>query len=666
MGKKLTVNLLPGFWGDWLEINNRQAIFHQWQQLEASGCIENFRLAAGEAQGFRAGWFFADSDAYKWLEAAARVWVLTQDAQLEELMEAFIALLGRAQEPDGYLFTYNQLHFPGTRWRNLQIEHELYCHGHLIEAGVSHYLATGREDLLRLARRAADRIAGDFLDKGPEFTPGHEEIEIALLRLHTVSPGDTTYLALARQFIEQRGRIRHFASHIYQQNRDTRRRMKTVRRLRQEFKNSNPGSRLYQLPPGNRAKKSFLTPLQWMLSALKGEYNQQHAPVVRQTLPVGHAVRFAYLETAVAMLARLGGDKKYLPPLEMTWRKMLVHRMYLTGGIGSQPGLEGFGRNDALDPEYAYAETCAALGSLFWNWEMTRLTGQEYYSDLFEWQLYNAALVGLGRDGSTYLYNNPLASRGGITRRAWYSVPCCPSNLSRTLADMGKYIYSSSPGILNLHQYISSEWDASGLPPEQAACPGLRVRMSSDLPWQGKVRLEIVNLPLTGNKIPSFSIHLRQPAWAQAVTITINGTQVLAGDFRQDGASPAPSSGFDPTRAAFVPLQHSWVEGDMVEITFDMPIQVRCAPSRVRSCRGKVALTRGPLVYCLESVDNPGVDIFSEQLDECSLQLVDKPDILGGIQVMTAKSKSGTPLTFIPYHLWGNRGETKMTVWVGG
>ncbi len=666
MEKKLTVNLLPGFWKDWESVNTRQAIFHQWEQLQASGCIQNFRLAAGEGQGFRTGWFFADSDAYKWLEAAARVWALTRQADLQHLMDDFISLLGRAQQPDGYLFTYNQLHFPGVRWRNLQIEHELYCHGHLVEAGVSHFLSTGQGNLLQVARRAADRVVADFQDKTPEFTPGHQEIELALLRLHEITPGDSNYIDMARQFIERRGRIRRFTRHMRQQIVDSRQRNKAVRSLKLAYESTHPNEKSYQLPPGNRAKHSFLTPVQWMLSALRGEYNQQHLPVEQQVVPVGHAVRFAYLETAVAMHARLSGDHRHLPALEKSWQHMLQHRMYLTGGIGSQPGLEGFGRDDALDPEYAYAETCAALGSLFWNWEMTQLTGKAFYSDLFEWQLYNAALVGLGQDGCSYLYNNPLASRGGITRREWYSVPCCPSNLSRTLADLGKYIYSSQPGVLTVHQYISSAWNASG-------CP--RNSRLSGFAGSHELRTPLAGQGPSGNIQPP-SQRKQDVLFYPSIASTCLGagydghcqwsTRRLPVTSAWKVSARLPPRGLIPPGLLLCPIQRSWAEGDVVEVAFDMPIQVRRAPRRVRSCRGKVALARGPLVYCLESVDNPGVNIFSERLDESSLQEIYKPDLLGGIQVITAKSQSGTPMTFIPYHLWGNRGESQMTVWVKG
>jgi uncharacterized protein len=374
-----------GFWFDRLRVNARQAIFHQWDRLEASGCIENFRIAAGEKEGLREGWFFADSDAYKWLDAAARIYASRPDPRLAALMDDFIALLGRTQLPDGYLFTYNQIHFPGERWQNLQIEHELYCHGHLIEAGVSHYLATRRTDLLDIARRAAGRIVADFKGKDASWTPGHEEVEIALLRLHQVVAGDTAYLDMARQFIEQRGRSSGFALSLLRQNTRVGRRGAIVTQRKREYLAAHPDYRPFQLPPENRSQQPPFISMRWFASALSGKFFQQHTPIRQQTVPVGHAVRFAYLETAAAMLARESGDRSLLPAMEQAWERMVTRRMYVTGGLGSLPLIEGFGNDDELDPDYAYAETCAALGSLFWNWEMACLTGAAKYSDLFEW-----------------------------------------------------------------------------------------------------------------------------------------------------------------------------------------------------------------------------------------------------------------------------------------
>ena len=302
------------FWFERQRVNAQRAIFHQWQMLEDSGCIENFRIAAGLSWGLREGWFFADSDAYKWLDAAARILRDFPDPRLEELADGFTALLAKAQMPDGYLFTYNQIHFPGTRWQNLQIEHELYCHGHLIEAGVSHYQVSGRTRLLEIAVKAADRIVADFRGKGPAFTPGHEEIEIALLRLHEVT-GKAAYLELARQFLEQRGRDPLFPLRILRENASAQKRGRLVRQQKQAYLQAHPGCPTHRLPPGNAAPGPRSAHLRWNLSALSGKYFQQHAPIRRQTVPVGHAVRFAYLQTAAAVLARRTGDRTLLPAM---------------------------------------------------------------------------------------------------------------------------------------------------------------------------------------------------------------------------------------------------------------------------------------------------------------------------------------------------------------
>ena len=365
------VTIQDAFWTARLEVNSSRAIFHQWEQLEASGCIDNFRIAAGELEGLREGWFFADSDAYKWLDAAARILATQPDPALTTLMDNLIALLERTQDRDGYLFTFNQIHFPGTRWVNLMIEHELYCHGHLIEAGVSHYQATNQTSLLEIARQAADRVIADFFGKGPERTPGHEEIEIALLRLYEIT-GHTPYLEMARQFLEQRGRKPQplFAISLIGQFRSVAARLSFVRKQQQKYLDQHAGYSPKKVPPNNFAKKAPNSYVRWLFSELNGKYLQQHALIRKQTVPVGHSVRFGYLQTATAMLQRIQADETLRPTLEKSWERMVRQRMYVTGGIGSVPGLEGFGNDYELDPEYAYAETCASLASLFWNWQM--------------------------------------------------------------------------------------------------------------------------------------------------------------------------------------------------------------------------------------------------------------------------------------------------------
>jgi DUF1680 family protein len=630
------VNITDIFWSPRLEVNAQKAIFHQWKQLEETRCIDNFRLVTGEKDGFREGWFFADSDAYKWLDAASRVYALHADPKLASLMDSFIALLARAQMPDGYIFTYNQLHFPNQRWVNLQIEHELYCHGHLIEAGVSHYEATGKKDLLDICIKAADLLVRDFLNSSNDKTCGHEEIELALIRLYRVT-GKEEYLELARQFVERRGRTPLYGIHWWFERNSFMKRNAYVNQLRHDYIAQHPEHKSFRLPGGNYAKTPPFSKLRHRLNALCGFYAQQHTPIRKQTAPVGHSVRFGYLETAIAMLCGEKPDETLLSTLEQAWELMVTRRMYITGGLGSAPEIEGFGKDYELDPEYAYNETCASLASLFWNWEMALITKDARYSDLFEWQLYNAANVGMGQNGNTYLYNNPLTVHHGVTRQGWYVVPCCPSNLSRTFADLGKYIYSFEENNIWIHQHISSEVTVDvGVP--------LNIKIESELPWKGKVRIYVQ--PATQK---AFTIHLRKPSWDVSSLPTEGST----------------ASGYDPGRAEYEVINRLWSsEGEALEFNFDVTIQLRRAHPKVKGHDGKVAITRGPLVYCLESVDNPHIDIFTAQIDLSSLRDEFLPDLLGACVVIHGKTTDGKPLKFIPYFLWANRGQSQMTVWV--
>jgi DUF1680 family protein len=324
--------------------------------------------------------------------------------------------------------------------------------------------------------------------------------------------------------------------------------------------------------------------------------------------------------------------------------------MYVTGGIGSLPALEGFGRDYELDPEFAYAETCAALASMFWNWEMALLTGEAKYSDLFEWQLYNAAGVGMGVDGTKYLYNNPLVCRGGVTRQAWYAIPCCPSNLSRTWADLGAYLYSHDEGVIWVHQYVNSE-------AEFEKCGGVKLKLQTGLPWRGSVRIE-VNPP----EKQEFNLHVRVPSWVSGLTAQLNGGALDPPATETNTDQTA--SGYDPGASRFWPIKRTWSSSDVLEIEFGMEILLRRAHPKVKGHKGKATISLGPIVYCLESIDNPNIDIFAVQIDPDSLGKHFSPDLLGGTTLIKAKSIEGVPLTLIPYHLWGNRGPSQMTVWV--
>ena len=631
------VYISDSFWSPRQTVNAQTAIFHQWEQLESSRCIDNFRIVAGEKDGFRQGFFFADSDAYKWLDAASRIYAFHPNPELDSLMDSCIALLSRAQMDDGYLFTFNQLHFPGQRWVNLQIEHELYCLGHLIEAGVSHYQATGRRNLLDICTKAADLLVRDFLNASNDKTCGHEEIEIAMIRLYRVM-GKEEYLELARQFVERRGRVPFFALHVLGQFRSYKKREEYVSALRKNYLAEHPKQASFRLPVDNFAKKPKYSRQRWYFSMMRGFYHQQHAPIRQQTAPVGHSVRFGYLETAFAMLCRerKSDGQSDLHAMEQAWERMITRRMYVTGGVGAAPEIEGFGGDYDLDPELAYAETCASIASLLWSWELLLLTKKAQFSDLFEWQLYNATNVGMGQNGDTYLYNNPLAVHQGVIRQGWYSCPCCPSNLSRTFADLGKYIYALEGNELWIHQYVSNQTLLNAGVPVQ-------VTIESQLPWNGKVTVH-----LKPEREQEFKVHYRLPSWASSSRL-----------------EEVTASGVDPRSATYQTIHRVWSStGEALEFNFDMSIKLRRAHPKVQGHAGKVAITRGPLVYCLESVDNPSIDIFTAQLDPSSLHDEFVPDLLGGCVVIHGKTMDGKPLKFSPYFLWANRGESQMTVWV--
>jgi uncharacterized protein len=638
------------FWSPLLEVNATRSIYHQWQMLEASGCIDNFRIAAGEKEGFRLGWFFADSDAYKWLDAAARIERNHHDAKLCKLMDDFISLLSRTQMKDGYLFTYNQVHFPGQRWVNLQVEHELYCHGHFIEAGVSHYQATGLEDLLKIARKAADLIVKDFLQGGPADTPGHEEIEIALLRLHEVT-GHRPYRELALHFIEQRGRDPFFGLALIGSFTSSAIRGKFVSLKQQKYERTHPGELIARVPATNEAKRPRYSLLRYILSGLSGKYFQQHRPVRGQTAPVGHAVRFGYLKTAEARSLRGHGNVKHLRTLQKAWERMVTRRMDVSGGLGALPVSEGFGRDYELDPETTYNETCAGIASLYWNWQLACLTAEAKYSDLFEWQLYNSVLAGVGIEGNTYLYNNPTSCRGGIQRQPWYSIPCCPSNISRTLADLGGYLCITDANDLWLHQYIGGHVNL-----EENIGVDLTIR--SGLPASGEVEIDV-----DAKQPHRFTLWLRKPSWAGTFAVSIDG-KIAGIDVPNQPVLEPTAAGYDPRASMFIPIERDWHGKTKLRISMSVPIRVLHPHTEVKGLHGRVAVTRGPLLYCLESVDNPGLDLFSELIDVNSLHYEYRSSLLGGTGVILGQTANGHALTFLPYHLWGDRGPSQMNVWV--
>jgi uncharacterized protein len=600
-------------------VNHETTLPSQYDLLEQTGRLDNFRRAAGKIDVPFSGVYFNDSDVYKWLEAAAWTLASDRDPELERMVNVAIGEIEDAQQPDGYLNTYFALERESERWTDLTHKHEMYCAGHLIQAAVAHHRATGSERLLHVARRFADHICDIF---GPEEegkrlgTDGHEEIEMALVELYR-DTGDRTYLDQATFFLDVRG-------------------------------HGLLGGRTYHGThglPGGR------------------EYYQDHEPLRDMHEIVGHAVRAVYLNSGAADLYAETGDPTLLEALERLWHNMTTRRMYVSGGIGSRYEDEAFGEDYELPNARAYAETCAAIGSVMWNWRMLAIDGDARYADLLEHTLYNAALPGLSLDGESYFYQNPLSDSGAHRRSSWFGVACCPPNVARLLASLPGYFYGVSDDGVWVHLYAEGRAEVR-LSDDRTV--GLRQR--TQYPWGGDVTIEV-------DAESEFGLRLRIPAWCEeGAAISING------DPFDGSASPG----------SYAEIRRTWRPGDRVRLALPMPVRcVECHPY-VAENAGRVALMRGPLLYCVEQVDNPGLDLRDIVLpDDASFSVQSRPDLLGGVAVLETLAEIVPPdegwserlyrrtrpctdepqdttakVAAIPYYSWANRDPGPMRVWL--
>ncbi len=460
------VEITGGLWADRQRLNRETLIPGAAAHLEAAGNFENLRAAAGRGSGPFRGPVFMDSDVYKWLEAIG--WELSRgsDGDLADLADRAITLVADAQQEDGYLNSYYQVARPGERWTNLAQDHELYCAGHLIQAGIAQARGRGDERLLSVARRFADLIHDVFPGSGRKGTPGHPEVEMAMVELYRET-GETRYLNLAEYFIEQRGHE--------------------------------------LLGPGHYGSS----------------YYQDHAPVRESTTITGHAVRALYLAAGVTDVYLETGDRELLAVMEDQWRDMTSAKTYITGGLGAHHQDEAFGDPFELPPDRCYGETCAAIASIMWNWRMLLATGDGRYADLLERTLYNGFLAGLALDGSGFSYVNPLQVRSehrdpverGARRQPWYDVACCPPNAMRLLASLQHYIATVREADLQIHQYMPAR-----LGVDAADGGRLEVEMSTEYPWGDSVRLRIAQTPAD-----PWSLSLRTPAWATDASVFVAG-----------------------------------------------------------------------------------------------------------------------------------------------
>ncbi len=627
------VRFTRGFLAERARLVRDVVIPYQWEALndrvagaEPSGCVHNFQVAAGEKPGKFYGLFWQDSDLAKWIEAAAYRLATHPDAALEAELDRLIATLAKAQGADGYLNTYFQLVEPQNRWANLRDCHELYVAGHMIEAGVAHFQATGKRTLLAVVSRLADLIDRTF-GLGPGQIPGycgHEEIELALVKLARAT-GEARYAKLAAYFIDQRGQSPNYLME------ETRRRA---------------------------------DPLPWHMYFDGLATLQAARPVRELTEPVGHAVRQMYLLAAMADLAREPGDASLLRSCHTLWNSLVSRHLYVTGGVGSEPYGEKFTEPFDLPPDRAYSETCAAIGVIFFARRMLELEMRGEFADVMERALYNNVIGGMSLDGTKFFYVNPLELIPAVAKRryechlvktqrvGWFGCACCPPNVARLFASLADYAASLRPDGLALHLYAESDLRFT------VAGGEVKLAIRTDYPWTEEVALEVRPAAPV-----EFTLQLRIPGWCRGATLAINGQ-----------AQPvAPVNGY-------AVLRRVWHPGDQVMLTLPMPIERVRADPRVSTAAGKVALQRGPVVYCLEEPDN-GADLAALSLPRtAALTARHDPALLGGCVVIEGQGVRVQPgrslytvtppqtetrsLRAIPYGLWANRGEGEMRVWI--
>ncbi|MEU1185076.1 beta-L-arabinofuranosidase domain-containing protein [Streptomyces sp. NPDC005820] len=625
-----------GFWARRRATNAEVSVPEGPRRLEEAGNLANLRAAADREgagregsdregavpPGFAGDFQFQDSDVHKWLEAACWQLADTPDDGLAAEVERIVGLVAAAQREDGYLQTYYQLG-GGEPWTELGWGHELYCAGHLMQAAVAHHRVTGSRRLLDVARRLADHIGSVF---GPgrrlDGVCGHPEVETALVELYRTT-GERRHLELAGHFLDRRGHGTLSAGADRGHDRD-------------------PGP----------------------------EYWQDHTPVREADEVTGHAVRQLYLLAGAADLAAETGDAGLRAALERLWADMVAGKTYLTGGVGSRHDWEAFGDGHELPADRAYTETCAAIASIHFSWRMALLTGEARYSDLVERTLFNGFLGGVGLDGLTWLYVNPLHRRSraherpgdqAAERTRWFRCACCPPNAMRLLASLPHYVASTDGGGgLQLHQYATGEYGGEGLV----------VRVESAYPWQGAVTVTVVAAPKAER-----TLSLRLPAWCADHALTVNGT-----------------SAETPARQGWLEVTRAFEPGDTVRLDLPLVPRLTRPHPRVDAVRGCVALERGPLVYCLEQTDQPDrADLDGLTLDPSGpVTERERPDLLGGVVTLTAAGHrhsadpagpdgwwpygpadaapapvgAAVELTAVPYYAWANRGAGGMRVWM--
>jgi len=607
------VKIRNGFWASRLETNSRATIPHAYDRCKESGRTDAFKMDWKPGRGSQPHIFW-DSDVAKWIEAASYSLMTHPTPELERTLDGVVNLVAGAQQPDGYLNVHFTVVEPEKRWTNLRDWHELYCAGHLMEAAVAHWRATGSRRLLDAARRYADYIDSVFGPGKHTGYPGHEEIELALVKLWRAT-GESRYLELSRYFIEERGRQPHLFD------------------AEAAARGEEPG--------GHRAAY---------------EQYQAHLPVRQQDEAVGHAVRAMYLYSGMADVAAETGDAELLAACERLWESATARKMYITGGVGSLHRGEAFGPDFYLPNESAYAETCAAIGLVLFAHRMLQFDGDGRYADVMERALYNSVLSGVSLDGRKFFYVNPLSSSGSHHRQKWFACACCPTNIARLLASLGLYVYSASDRAVYIHLYVGSKGEV------QVVGAQLTLMQETRYPWDGEVAISV------GLDRPAeFDVMLRIPGWCSRHEVKVNGVLADA-----------------PVRRGYARLRQRWSDGDRIELSLAMPVERMVSCPSVAENAGRVALQRGPLVYCLEQCDHAALVRSIVLPDDASLTVRFDPAFGGGMMLIEGQGvapRSGRKheplyrpareqgyekidIRAVPYFAWDNRQPGPMTVWM--
>ncbi|WP_037082586.1 glycoside hydrolase family 127 protein [Neorhizobium vignae] len=620
-----------GFWGERIDAIADKTVMILYDRCVAAGMFDQidpdrpvpelrlpYHLRSDGSPDTVNVQMFWDSDVAKVIEAAAYVLYRKPNPDLEAKTDAIIDMFHRLQLPDGYLNSWFIRMQPGKRWLNLRDHHELYCAGHLIEAAVAYFHATGKHKLLDVMCRYADhidRMFGPQPNQKPGYC-GHEEIELALIRLGRAT-GEQRYLDLARFFIEQRGQQPHYF----------------------DVEAAERGA-----DPKQFRHRTY-------------EYNQSHLPVRQQTKVIGHAVRAMYLYSGMADVATEFGDDSLTDALKILWDDLTTKQMYVTGGIGPAASNEGFTDYYDLPNHNAYAETCAAVGLVMWASRMLGRGPDRLYADIMEQALYNGALSGLAADGATFFYDNPLESNGGHHRWTWHRCPCCPPNIARTVAAIGSYMYGVSSNELAVHLYGDSTARLA------LGSTVVTIAQRTDYPWDGRIAMTIgVDAPA------SFRLALRMPGWCGEARLSVDGEVIDAAAVEDKG---------------YLRIDRLWKGGETVVLDLPMDVRALHANPAVRADIGRVALARGPMIYCAEEIDNDkGLHslILTRDVSEADTASIHGFDKAVAIDVKAKRevwsdwhgklydtgkpTLQDTTARFLPYYLWDNREPGEMLVWV--